>query len=196
MTYPKLIVGPKLTPTMERIRSGPTQLFRDTKPGDRSFISHENADVILEPPEKHIYAELIDEKWYWVNGCDICNGKKKPFGSYVRCVKHDVCFRCGTPRSELKEIPWGVLEGIQCKPCADKQHQIEKIEALAKMERVEYDEWDYRDKNSVTCPYCNLKLEESHKYYESSSEKVECPRCDNVFEVTAEHSVTFTTRRL
>lgn len=64
----ELIKDERLTPTMERVRSGRTQMFREKNKNDRSFISKDNCDVSLEHEIKSMYAELTDGKWYWVNG--------------------------------------------------------------------------------------------------------------------------------
>lgn len=142
MQAPILINEPLLTPDMKRTRSGATQLFRkDYK--DRQFTSEENADVVLRPPERHLFAELIGGQWCWVNGCAECNGKPRDWMTYIECDKHDVCRTCKTPRSQLTESPWGGKHGWQCKPCAEIEHEAEKVEALAAMPE-EHDEIDYR----------------------------------------------------
>lgn len=90
MQAPILINEPLLTPDMKRTWSGATQLFRkDYK--DRQFTSEENADVVLRPPEHHLFAELIGGQWCWVNGCAECNGKPRDWMTYIECDKHDVC---------------------------------------------------------------------------------------------------------
>ena len=70
---PVPIQDSKLTTDLERTRSGRTQAFKAK--GKRSF----DPDFTIQPPEKHIYAILIDGKWCWVNGCDLCNNKPKKY---------------------------------------------------------------------------------------------------------------------
>lgn len=188
-----LIENDKLTPEMERIRSGRTQLFR-RKGLDSAFTSRENADVILEHENREMYAELIDGKWYWVNGCAECNGKPRDWGTYIECDKHNVCRTCGCTRAELTEAPWGGKNGWQCKPCAEVEHKAEKEAALADMPE-EYNELNYWHEDNIKCPYCDCKFAEDHEHYDDDESDLECPRCDNVFTVTANHSVTFTTAR-
>ena len=101
---------PKLTRTMERVRSGKKQLFREKDPKNRSFISKENADLILQHERKEMYAELIEGKWYWINGCEKCKGNFDKY-SYVVCEKHDVCESCGISRSKYSGTAWGRLNG-------------------------------------------------------------------------------------
>jgi hypothetical protein len=200
MEYPRLINDPRLTPTMERIRSGCTQLFREKKKADRSFTSHENADVVLEPPECHIFAELINGEWYWVNGCDECCGRPGTWLTYIKCTKHDVCCHCGKTRAEAKlnkETQYGHPKGWECKTCCDRIHEEEKSAALAAM--GEYDEWNFWHKSDVTCPYCKYEFNDNHEFYdcdEDDPEIFKCPRCDNDFELTVVHLTKFTTKRI
>ena len=88
--YEKLreqIADSRLTPTMDRVRDGRKQLFREKNPKDRSFIDIDNCDLYLEHENKAMYAKLIDNKWYWVNGCGPCNGEERTFRTYIECEK-------------------------------------------------------------------------------------------------------------
>lgn len=182
----------RLTPDMRRTRSGSLQQFY--KPGHGGW--HSTPDVSLDPPEKHIFAELVDDVWCWVNGCPECKGEEPTWrNTYIKCHKHDVCCSCGINRQDLKEIPWGHSKGFKCKPCADKEHKLAKLEALSKMTKT-YNEWDYESRDSVTCPYCNYEFKENHNHYESEDVIETCDRCDNKFTVTAVHAITFTTVRI
>lgn len=189
----------RLTPEMERIRSGSTQLFREVN-GSRNFTSHENADVILTPPEKNYYAELINGEWHWVNGCAECNGRPRSWASYIECDKHNVCRNCKASRDQITEAPWGGADGWQCKPCADKEHQEEKESALAAAAEKEYDEWDYRHEDEVKCPYCNTTIEDSGdgELYQALDKEmeIECDVCDHTFLLEAESTVTWTMKRI
>jgi len=185
--YPKLIDDPRLTPDLQRTRSGSRQEFRAKD--KRSF----EADFYIDPPERHIFAELIDGQWFWVNGCDVCNNKKEMFGAYKRCLNHDVCCDCETPRHTIKTSVWGHQDGFQCKPCHQTEHDTNKAEALAKM--GEYNELDFSYNDKVTCPYCNQEFDQDEcEFYDS--EETECDRCGNKFLVTTNHEVTFTTKRI
>lgn len=210
------IIGPIGDPRLEgytqRNRNGRTQVFytgrdardfprykRDQDAGERNPTMHLKPDTIeLDPPEKHFYALLIDGVWHWVNGCAECNGRPRDWMTYIECDKHNVCRTCGCGRDELDEPPWAGKHGWQCKPCADREHEEEKAEALAAMEGEEYDEHDYMFENQPKCPYCNYVLqydgEEIGAAIDSEQEE-ECPRCDHVFHVVGEMSVTFSTRR-
>ena len=77
------INDPRLTPDLKRTRSGSTQGF--SKPGKMSF----DPDFTIDPPEQHIFAELIDDQWFWVNGCAECKGEEPTYrNTYIKCVKH------------------------------------------------------------------------------------------------------------
>lgn len=195
--YPKPIGDDRLSAGMERVRSGRTQLFR-APCGSREFLSEKNADVVLQPPEPHIYADLINGVWTWVNGCAECNGKPRDWMTYIECEKHDVCCSCGTPRSKLTEAPWGGKHGWQCKPCANAEHEAEKAAALAAMpDEEDYDEWDYRGTSEIKCPHCDYIVgSEDHYSAVENDEVIECPRCDNSFMLSGEMSITWATRRI
>lgn len=128
------------------------------------------------------------------NECDICEGKSQRWFSFNRCVVHNICDTCSIPRAELKEAPWGTKNGWRCKPCEAIRREKEKSEALARMPK-EYDEWDYSRLDKPTCPHCKYELDDYSEYYSSDDEEVECPRCDNVFLLTAVHDVVFTSTR-
>ena len=104
----ELINDERLTLTMKRIRNGKTQMFREKNKDDRTSINRDNSDVILEHEDKAMYAELFDEKWYWVSGCAECNGKERDWMSYVECEKHDRCSSCSINRKvplAARDIP-------------------------------------------------------------------------------------------
>ncbi|MGO2449348.1 MAG: hypothetical protein ACTH8Q_01880, partial [Pseudomonas taetrolens] len=73
---PKLRKNSKLCPGLvdhyNRTRSGKTNIWNHAIHGR----PHVNglAEVRLEPPEAGLYAERIDDAWYWVSGCAKCNG--------------------------------------------------------------------------------------------------------------------------
>lgn len=191
MIYPVKIKDERLTPELKRIRSGKTQAFY--KPENRALQTRD-ADIVLEPPEQHIYAELIDGEWWWVNGCAECNGEPRGWMKYTECDEHDVCAHCGIHRKELKDTPWGRKGGWVCKPCDDKEHEIEKTAALAAMPD-EYDEWDYYCMSEIQCPYCNNIIEDSGSYHEADDEEIECGCCDNIYTVSAEISINYTMKK-
>jgi len=102
------------------------------------------------------------------------------------CLKH---------RNEIKGTVWGGRKGWQCNSCQEAEHQIEKEAALNAMPD-EHDDWDFHDKDEITCPYCAYEFSDSWESADADREKRECPRCDNTFEVTAVHSLTFDCERI
>lgn len=204
------INDPRIKDYVNRTRSGRTQVFytgNDSRDWDRyraeggnrnpGVEMHDKPDTIkIEPPERHLYAELIDGEWWWLNGCAECNGRERDWMTYIECEKHDVCRTCKTHRSEITETPWGGKHGWQCKPCADREHEEEKQAALAAMPE-EYDEWDYYHEDSVKCPHCNYEFEDSGdgELYEEGTTEKDCPRCDNTFELEVSISFNYTMKR-
>ncbi|VVQ38412.1 hypothetical protein PS943_05855 [Pseudomonas fluorescens] len=173
----------------ERTRSGNTNIWNYASNG----VPHRNGlpEVRLDPPEVGLYAERIDDAWYWVSGCAQCNGAGERW-SYIVCDKHDVCRRCSIHRSKLTETPWGHTDGWTCKPCQDAEDAQAKATALAKVAEGEYDEWDYRCQDECKCPHCATVIHiESEDY---GDKKMECDTCGGQFELTTEYSVTFTTQ--
>ena len=185
-----LITHPDITPDMERIRSGDSQLFRKLPKNNREFINKDNADVILVPPSRELYAELIDEKWYWVSGCAECNGKPRDWMSYIECDKHNVCVTCGCSRAQLTEAPWGGKHGWQCKPCAESERRILASEKLAKVADEEYDPWDYRCTDNIKCPHCGNEYEPDC-LYEDTNET--CEVCKGNYEIIVNHEISYST---
>lgn len=194
MTTKILIEDDRLTPDMERVRSGSTQLFRPKETGQqREFLSAKNATVVLTQPSKELYAELdeADGRWYWVSGCAECNGKPRDWMTYIECDKHNVCRTCKCHRSALTEAPWGGKNGWQCKPCASREHEERKAAALAAVDGSDIDH-DHTDK--PTCPYCGHEAEMVDGWEEG--DELECGVCDGEF-VIRDMEITFhyTTRK-
>lgn len=208
MNYPVLINDPRLNGYTKILRNGSQQIFytgndhRDFERykaeggGFNNVEMHDKPDTIrIQPPEKHIYAELIDGKWYWVNGCAECNGKPRDWITYIECDKHDVCAICGCSRSELTEAPWGRKHGWVCKPCADKDDEERHAAALSRIAGYEYDEFDFYGLNKITCPYCQATFSADCDDYGADSDERECDECGNTFTLTAEHTISWTTKR-
>ncbi|HZJ80488.1 MAG TPA: hypothetical protein VFC69_07935 [Dysgonamonadaceae bacterium] len=187
METKELIKDERLTPTMDRVRGGRTQMFRENNPNDNSFISRENADVLLEHENKEMYAKLIDGKWYWVSGCNQCIGKPRGWGSYIECLEHDVCRVCHRPRSEFKGAVWGGSNGWTCKDC----HEAERAERrrLA-FEMLDGDEPDCSNTDTIICPHCGSEISNDDIY---ESQDVECPVCDEEFLLEIEYTATYST---
>ena len=188
----------------KRTRSGSTQVFytgHDSRDFDRyrkesgnskhGVKMHDKPDTInITPPEKHHYSELIDGTWWWLDGCAECNGRPRDWMTYMECDKHNKCRRCGCGRETLDQAPWGGKNGWICKPCADIEHKIEKEQALETMPDS-FDEWDYHGLHEIKCPHCDYEFSDSFESANADEEDQECPRCDNVFTVTAVQSLTF-----
>ena len=205
------IGDPRLAAYTNRTRSGRTQEFytgNDARDWDRykadgggskpNVQMHKKPDTIqIEPPKKSWYAELIDGEWWWVEGCAECNGQPRDsWGSYVECDEHNVCRTCKCTRAELTETPWGGKHGWQCNPCADAEHQAEKLAALDAMPD-EYDKWDYRHNDNIVCPYCNYEIDDTSEFHSAidHEEEHECSRCDNTFALEGDISIHWTTKR-
>lgn len=196
MQTPTPINDDRLTPDMERIRNGAQQLFRRNY-NDREITRVENADVALDPPERHFYAELIDGVWCWVNGCAECNGEPRCWTTYIECYTHNVCRSCNTPRSQLAKPPHGGQNGWQCQPCNAAEHEAEKAAALAAMPD-DFCAHEYQHEDTPRCPYCNFELHvesEDISGMLDSEQEEECPRCDHVFMIEAECSISYSTSR-
>lgn len=186
----ELINDPRLTPKMERVRSGSKQYFKERKEGDRSSAS-DNADVILEhPTDVAMYAELIDGQWYWVTGCAECKGEERDWMSYVECDKHNRCSVCSTNTKDLAEgvVRWGGKRGWTCGICKEARDLERKREAFAKLDGEEPD-CDYTDE--PICPHCGTQLSSDELY---ESQDMECYVCEGEIEVEVDYSRYFTTK--
>lgn len=206
-----LIGDDRLKGYVNRTRDGAKQVFytgNDCRDWDRykaegghkgNVEMHDKADTIyIRPEEQSHYSLLIDGEWWWVDGCNQCNGRPRSgFGYMGECNKHDVCVTCGIHRDDVKDTPWGGRDGWQCKPCAEAEHKAEKQRALAAMpEKEDFYAYDYHGVDEITCPYCAYEMSDSWECADHSDEDHECPRCDNVFKVDAVHSLTFDCNRL
>lgn len=175
----------RLTPDLRRSRNGSTMEFY--RPDNRSLQS-KDADLIIQAPRKELYAELIDNEWYWVNDCPECNGKE-PEWAYVKCDKHNVCTTCKTPRSELTDTPWGHKEGFECKPCYDIRWEEEKRIALEEFAAAHHEEWNFCNNDEVVCPHCDLSYDPAEPHEGNEI----CDRCGGEYVIELEHSVTYST---
>ena len=184
-----LVNDPRLTPELQRTRSGSTQEFRA-----RTKMSF-TPDFSIKPPERHIYAEIISNVWHWVNGCDECNGKESRY-TYIKCVKHDVCVHCKSPRNECEQPHWGAANGFLCSSCHTINEAERKLAILERINSFEYNEIDFWGEPKITCPYCKEKVDPDSEDYEANDAEVKCHECENTFKLTAEHSVSWTTKRM
>lgn len=190
---------------VNRLRSGVTQVFY-TGNDERDFkryraegggtkanvVLHDKPDTIrLEPPEKHYFAELIDDEWWWVNGCAECIGNERSWHTYIECDEHNVCRTCKTARSELTEAPWGGQNGWQCKPCDKAESEALKRKRLEAVAAEEYDEWDFHHTDQIVCPHCASSYEP--EVGEVSGGEETCGVCGGVFEIEVEYTVTYST---
>lgn len=186
------IADPRLSVDMKRVRSGRDQLFRKKDINNRTFISKKNADVILVPNEKHLYAFLYQEEWLWVNGCCECNGEKRDWvNSYIECIIHDVCRSCKTPRSEVKTC-WAGKDGWQCDVCIDSEREQRKKHLLEKAEK--YNECDFSGLSKIKCPRCNDEFNEYWELIDTNNDRdqeVDCPTCEAKFYVVVNTSISF-----
>ena len=173
----------------DRTRSGHTNIWNG-KDHDRP---HRNGlpEVKLEPPEKGLYAERIDGAWYWVSGCNKCNGEVGKW-SYIVCEAHNVCSCCGTHRSQLTDIPWGTRDGFTCKPCQERIDAAAKAEALAKFAEAEYDDSDFEYQDECKCPHCASVIHIETEDY--GDKAMDCDVCGGNFELTLNYEITFSTK--
>lgn len=181
-----LINDSRLTPTMERIRSGKNQLFRERNKNDRTFISDENCDVKLFHEDESMYAELIEDKWYWVSGCSECNGKPRSV-SYIECEKHNVCKCCGISRKEIKGAVWGGTKGWTCPSCHEEQKIETRREAFEKLDgEIPYTSYE----SEIICPHCGTKIN-SEGIHENQN--LDCYVCEGSFSLEVEYTASYST---
>lgn len=182
-----LIKDHRLTKTMNRVRSGRTQLFREKSSESKSFISINNCDLVLTHPNKEMFAELIDGKWYWVSGCSECNGEPRG-GSYIECDKHDRCSICGIKREEIKdESVWGGSNGWTCNRCKEIEDLEERKKAFDKLNGKEP---DTSCNDDIICPHCGSKFgnDDIHE-----TQDLDCEVCGGEFYLEVEYSVSYST---
>lgn len=190
----ELINDSRLTPTMDIVRNGSTMLFRKVKAS--SFIRKENADVALKhPTNKAMYAKLIKNSWYWVNGCSHCDPTQSP---YVVCDKHDKCITCREPRSTQTQAVFGSFNNTwRCTPCQTKLDNAEKQMALKRVAKaVEnhggYDKWEYHLQDNIKCPHCATEHEPCTADGVPEAEEI-CDTCGGSYSVEPEYSISYTT---
>lgn len=182
-----LINDKRLTPTMERVRSGRTQMFREKNTNDMSFINRDNSDVILEHENKAMYAELIDGEWYWINGCAECNGKDRDWMTYVECDNHDRCSVCFISRKEIQGPVHASKKGWICKPCNESKKLETKTGAFKKLDGEEPD-CSYRD--NIICPHCGSEISNDDIH---ESRDLVCHVCEGEMTVEVEYTASYST---
>lgn len=188
----ELINDPRLTPTMEGVRNGSTQMFREKNPEDRTFISSENCDVSLIHEKRSMYSKLIDGEWYWVEGCAECNGEPRDWMTYVECDDHNRCRVCETKRKDLKDSSvWGGKKGWICNSCDQERKSEIRREAFEKFNEEEYSEWDFYATYKPKCPHCGSKICGEDM---NTDEDVECEVCGGEVSVEVSYSKSFTTK--
>jgi len=189
--FKEKIKNNKLTADMKRSRSGRNQMFRKDY-GDNKFTSEENADVILTHDLPEMYAELIDNEWYWVKGCSKCKDAVnfEESYSYSVCDKHNVCVNCETPRKDLKDIPWGHRDGFICKPCHDEDAKKLRKEAFEKLD----DEEIYTNcTDEIICPHCGSENSNDDIHQD---EDMQCHVCTGAFRLTVNYTIDYSTKTI
>lgn len=186
----ELINDKRLTPTMERIRSSRTQLFREKNKNDRTFIDEDNCDVSLEHENKEMYAELIDKQWYWVNGCGSCNGEGRGYGTYIECDAHDVCKRCSVSRKEIEGAVWGGSEGWVCIPCHEAEQLEIRRQAFEQFNNDMHEEHDFHYMDEIKCPHCGSKISNNDMH---KSQDIECHVCKGEISLEIEYTAIYST---
>lgn len=193
----------------KRTRNGSTQVFytgNDSRDSGRyrkeggntgkNVEMHDKPDTLnITPPEKHYYSELIDGEWWWLNGCNECNGRPRGY-SYVECVKHDVCSCCCRPRSDFEGAVWGGSNGWTCKPCEEANDKQEKEDALSSFDEDSFDEWDYKLEDEAKCPYCDARNVYEYEGDNDSPDPIECHTCGNEFSLELHFEIKYTTARI
>lgn len=118
--------------------------------------------------------------------CETGNYKDYNFGNGL-CEQHNVCILCGIKRKELGCPPWGVRYGaFQCQPC-------EKIERAARVSSRIKEGFSHDCEDEVICPNCGYEYGDS---WEMREGKHDCPECEKSFELEAETSRTYSTKKL
>lgn len=186
----ELINDKRLTPTMRRVRSGRTQLFREYNEDEKSSISDNNCDVSLEHKNKAMYAELIDNQWHWVNGCGACNGEERGFKTYIECETHDVCVICSISRKEIKGSVWGGSKGWICNTCHESERLEIRRQAFEKFNEDKPDEYEFHCMDEIKCPHCGSEIS-SQDIYESQD--IECGVCEGEISLEVEYTASYST---
>lgn len=180
----------RLTPTMERVRNGPKQCFKERKDGDRSSASNNPDVVLVHSTDVAMYAELIDGVWYWVTGCAECKGEERDWMSYVECDKHNRCSVCSINSKDLPKgiTRWGGKRGWTCGTCQDAKNLAIRQEAFDKLDGEEPDSYNT---DEPICPHCGTQLSSDELY---ETQDINCHVCDGEIKVEVEFSRSFTTR--
>jgi hypothetical protein len=183
-----LINDKRLTSTMEILRNGSVQLFREKNNKDRTFINSENCDVSLEHKNREMYAKLIDGEWYWVSGCAECNGKPRDWMSYIECEEHNVCRSCGIKRKDVKEDSvWGGKHGWICNSCHKIEESGIRREAFAALDG---EEPDCSYCNEIICPHCGSEINNDDIY---ESQDLECHICQGELSLEVDWTASYST---
>jgi hypothetical protein len=107
----------------------------------------------------------------------------------------DQCCKCGTPRSELKEIPWARgTDAIICKRC--RQTEVdEKIAAF--QDKLKEDDFALEYNSDPICPHCGTgqSVDDDSDFYEDGEYVKTCGYCDLDFKMTTDFSITYTTEK-
>ena len=176
----ELIQDKRLTLTMQRWRSGRTQVFKEKN----------KDDVRLEHKNKEMYAELIDNQWYWVNGCGSCNGEGRSYKTYIECEVHDVCRSCEVGRKEIKGSVWGYSKGWMCTPCHEAEQLEIRRQAFEKFNEDKLDEHHFLYMDGIKCPHCGSEISNDDMY---ETQDIECSVCEGEISLEVEHSFTYST---
>jgi len=180
-----LIKDSRLHKGLERLRSGKHQVFNKTTGRNT------NDEFILTPPKLSWYAELIDDQWWWVEGCSQCLGEDRSVYSYVECDKHNVCSECSIKRDEVKSYVWGIIGGgWKCPSCYTIKYEEVKAKALLEVSEADHPDCHFEGNDSILCPYCAYETEGDQEYNDGA---MECERCDNEFRLAINYTTTYST---
>ena len=174
-----LIDDKRLTSSMGRLRSGRTQVF-----------SEKDSDVKIEIfhfGNKAMYADLVDGKWYWVNGCAECNGRQRDWMTYIECEKHDRCNDCHILRKDVEGTVWGAKTGWLCPPCMGNKRSKIKREAFEKLNGAKPDT-GYLDE--IICPHCGSETSSADIH---ESQDLECDVCEGEFSLEVDYTASYST---
>lgn len=173
-----------------RIRSGHLNIWNEALHGR----PHSNGlpEVRMEPPERGLYAERIDDAWYWVCGCERCLGNGKSW-SYITCYEHDRCITCHTHNTELPKdmTRWGKREGFRCGACQDHVNATRKADALAKAAASGHSESDCSYTDAILCPHCASEQSTDDRHEDEA--EAECGVCGGLYSLELHYSVSYTT---